>query len=153
MPPHRLTVRDYMTPDPIAVEQSTSLEEAQRTMRERGIRHLPIVDGGALVGVLSERDVHLARSLRAVDHAQLEAGEAMTKNPITCTSTMALGEVARLMENFRCGSMLVVDDGRLVGIFTTVDAMRALAEMVEEKEGRDEADALGFAAAFAGSAR
>ena len=136
----RETVGKYMTPNPIAIEKKTKLEDAQRLMREHGIRHLPVVEEGRLVGILSDRDINLSRSLRAVDHEVTEVGDAMTRNPVTYASTTPLRDVARLMAQFRCGSTLIVDSGRLVGIFTTVDALRALAELVEDKDARDLAE-------------
>ena len=128
------TVGKHMTANPLAIEKTKKLEEAQRLMREHGIRHLPVVDGGKLCGILSDRDVHLTRSLRAVDHGTMLVGDAMTPNPVSYTSTTPLKDVAQLMSQFRCGSILVVDQGRLVGIFTTVDALRVLADKIEENE-------------------
>ena len=128
------SIGHYMTSNPLTVEGGERLEAAQSLMRERGIRHLPVVDDGVLVGILSDRDVHFSRSLRTMDPTELLVRDAMTPSPLTLTPRMPLREVAMMMAQFRCGSVLIVDQGQLVGIFTTVDALRVLAELLAETE-------------------
>ena len=124
------TIGQYMTPRPISTEAQTSLFDAGRIMTSHGIRHLAVMENGKLVGILSERDLHFALSLKGVNPANLRVADAMTPDLITFPSSTALEEVASVMARRRSGSALVVDDGNLVGIFTTVDGMRMLSQLI-----------------------
>jgi acetoin utilization protein AcuB len=128
------TVEEFMTPTPISIPHDQPLSLALHTMREHRIRHLPVLQGEALVGVLSERDVALASSLRELDVATLRAEEAMTPVVYTVAPDARLDRVAADMAEHRYGSAFVVTEGnRVVGIFTTVDACRALAELLHTR--------------------
>ena len=129
------TVGKHMTHAPLCVERTAKLEDAHRMMREHGIRHLPVVEGERLVGIVSDRAIHFSRSLRTRNQDDILVQQAMTEDPVTYPSSTPLADVAQMMAQFRCGSALIVDDGKLVGIFTTVDALRALAEFASAREG------------------
>lgn len=131
----------YMTPSPLSINKDVKLVDAMRLMRQHAIRHLPVVDGAQVVGILSERDIHFARSLRTVDPQGLRVEDAMTPNPVTYPPEAPLREVAFLMANSRAGSAVIIDKGRLVGIFTTVDALRVLAVLLIQLEGHRKTDA------------
>jgi acetoin utilization protein AcuB len=140
MPRH--TIRRYMTVNPHAVSSRHTLAEAHQTMRERGVRHLPVVDDGKLQGVVSQRDLYLLETLRGVDAARELVEEAMSSEPFVVGPDAALDEVAEAMAVHRHGSALVVEKTALVGIFTTTDALRALVALLrrsrkgaEEEEG------------------
>jgi acetoin utilization protein AcuB len=134
------TVRDYMSSSPITVGQTQSLAAAHRLMRENGIRHLPVLEGGELVGILSQRDLHLVETLRDVDPATVLVEEAMTPDPYTVGPRVHLTTVMRHMAEHRQGSAVVIDGGKVVGVFTTVDALRAAADLLGPPHGlaRDE---------------
>lgn len=129
----RRTIRSFMTLDPVVISSDRSLAEAHRLMRERGIRHLPVVDRGALVGVVSQRDLYLLETLRGVDPAADLVGEAMTPQPYAVAPDAPLEEVARVMAERKYGSAVVVERGSVVGLFTTVDALRALASVISRR--------------------
>ena len=74
-------IRDYMSPVPIMIEVSRSMAEALELMAEHGIRHLPVLDRGHLIGVLSERDLYRFESQKRVDPEVMSVGEAMTPEP------------------------------------------------------------------------
>ena len=131
---HRIPlIKSVMTAFPFAVRASASLSEAQKMMEEHNIRHLPVIQKGNLVGVLSEKDLRSARdphtgklaSDRTV--ADLYDGDALVVD---------LGErldtVLEKMETRRTGSALVVKEGRLAGIFTTMDVCRFLRRLLRE---------------------
>ena len=120
------TVQEHMTPDPVTVDAGTSVAAAAQLMRERNIRHLPVLEGGRLVGVLSERDVHVARGLRSLNLEKARVDMIMMAPPVVMTPDSPLSDVAAHMVDKRAGSVLVVHEGRLVGIFTSQDALHAL---------------------------
>ena len=124
-------VRRYMTPEPVVTKSSRTLWDAHQLMRERGVRHLPVVDDGRLVGIVSQRDLYLLETLRGVDIATETVDEAMTADPYTVDPTTSVAEVAHTMAEHRYGSAVVVDRGEVVGVFTTTDALRALAGLIQ----------------------
>jgi acetoin utilization protein AcuB len=126
---NKQTVRRYMTPSPIVIGSGRSVAEAHQAMRERAIRHLPVVDDGRLVGVVSQRDLYLMETLRGADGWE-RVGEAMTPDPYAVAPDAALDEVAREMGEHKYGCAVVVERGAVIGLFTTTDALRALSEVL-----------------------
>lgn len=124
-----LTVGHFMTRTPHTVGCNQPLAVAHKIMNEHGIRHLPVLDTGKLVGVVSQRDLHFLETLRDVDPRAVKVSEAMNAEVLTVTARTTLHRAAEEMFERRLGSAVVVDaKGRVVGMFTTVDALRALAE-------------------------
>jgi acetoin utilization protein AcuB len=123
-----------MTPAPSTVPRNESVSVAHRLMREAGIRHLPVLDGTAVIGVLTERDVLLIESLPGVNPTDMRVEEAMVPEPYEVTPEAALAEVVATLLDRRIGSAIVVDEGRVVGVFTTVDALRALSDLLQRPE-------------------
>jgi acetoin utilization protein AcuB len=126
----RYTVDRFMTADPVTISSDRTLAEAHRLMREKQIRHLPVVDAGKLVGVVSQRDLYLLETLKGVNPDEERVEEAMTAEPYAIARDAALEEVATVMAENKYGSAVVVDRGTVVGLFTTVDALRALASVL-----------------------
>lgn len=125
-----ITVANYMTADPRCIGLREPLTAAHRLMREHGIRHLPVLDEkGHLAGLLSERDLSLLETLRSVDPRQEPVSEAMSAPVYAVPPDAALAVVAHEMEANRYGSAVVVQAGRVVGLFTTTDALRALVHL------------------------
>ncbi len=130
------TVQKFMTVGPLVIEKDRTLEEAHRLMRERNIRHLPVVDGPRLVGVVSQRDLYLLETLRGVDPVSEIVEEAMTPDPFTVAPSAPLDEVAAAMAEHKYGCAVVLDRGAVIGLFTTVDALRALASVLRRRKVR-----------------
>jgi acetoin utilization protein AcuB len=105
-------------------------------MREHRIRHLPVLQAGHVVGVVSERDLAWIESLDDTRKESLTVDEAMTPYPYVARPDTSLAEVARTMAAGKFGATLVVEHGQLLGVFTTTDAMRALAEALEPNGAR-----------------
>jgi CBS domain-containing protein len=126
----RYTVARFMTADPVAISSDRTLAEAHRLMREKSIRHLPVVDDGRLVGLVSQRDLYLLETLQGVDPDEERVEEAMTAEPYTVSPDASLEEVATAMAQHKYGSAVVVSAGAVVGLFTTIDALRALATVL-----------------------
>ncbi len=126
-----LTIDSLMTRSPHTVGLTVPLADAKRLMTEYGIRHLPVLDAGALVGLLSERDVQLAESLARFDVKSLVVEDAMSQAPYAVSPGTSLAEVAREMAQRKLGSAVVMEGAKVVGVFTTTDGMRALAALLE----------------------
>jgi acetoin utilization protein AcuB len=124
------TVADFMTRSPHSIGMNQSLEEAHRLMRDYRIRHLPVLDGGELVGLVSERDLHLLETFRDVNAAKVTVEEAMTSDPYVVPPNTPLTQVALEMWKNKYGSAVVMEGDRLAGVFTTIDALGALATII-----------------------
>jgi acetoin utilization protein AcuB len=128
-----ILVEEFMTPAPYTIGQEQPLSLAHRMMREHGIRHLPVLHGGKLVGVLSQRDLHFIETLRDVDPEQVLVSEAMSADTYAVGPRSSLRAVAAEMADHHYGSAVVVDKGHVIGILTTVDGMRALSRLLAER--------------------
>ena len=120
-----------MTPDPAVVAPSDNVASALALMDSLRVRHLPVVDAGTLVGIVSDRDL-LARSGHGVlggggDGAHDAVGEVMRRDPITAAPDDPIVAAATELSVHRIGCLPVVDAGKLVGIVTETDLLRLLA--------------------------
>ncbi len=127
------TIQRYMTPAPHTIGAEQSLTKAHERMRELGIRHLPVLRGNQLVGIVSDRDVALITALDNVDPALVLVADAMTSDVLTVSPDAPLDEVATLMAERKSGSVVVEQNHKVVGIFTTVDGMTALADLLHTR--------------------
>ncbi|MBL9006825.1 MAG: CBS domain-containing protein [Myxococcales bacterium] len=123
-----------MTAMPLTVRPDLSLSAADKLMHEHNIRHLPVLSGGRLVGLVSQRDVRLIETLRDVDPKVVSVEEAMSQDIYEISPETPLEEVASNMASHKYGSAVVVEGGKVVGIFTTVDAMKALVELLHGRK-------------------
>jgi len=124
-----------MSTTPISIGKAQTLADAQKVMQSEGIRHLPVLDGGRLLGMLTDRDVHLIESLKGVDPTKVLVEDAMSQNAFSVAPETPLDEVVSTMADRKYGSAVVLDGNRLVGILTTVDVCRALAELLTTRLG------------------
>lgn len=122
-----------MTTAPHTIGAEQTLAKAHELMREHGIRHLPVLTGGKLVGVISDRDLRLVESLKDVDPKTLRVDEAMTTDVVGVAPDLALDEVVQTMGAKKIGSVVVMQNQKVVGIFTTVDLCRAFAELLQTR--------------------
>ena len=127
------TVQKYMTYVPQSIGYDQTIDKARDFMRKLHIRHLPVLKGGELVGVITDRDINLVLGFNDVDAKTLKVDEAYTPDPYFTKPTAPLNEVVALMAEKKYGCAIVVDNGKLVGIFTEVDAYKALAELLETR--------------------
>ena len=127
------TVQKYMTTAPHTVRPDLTLAAADKIMHEHGVRHLPVLKGGQLVGLLSQRDIRLIESFKDVDAANVQVVEAMSQDIYEVPPTVYLDEVVTTMAEHKYGSAIVVQNNEVVGMFTTVDACRVLAEVFETR--------------------
>jgi acetoin utilization protein AcuB len=120
-------MRDVMTPSPQTIESDQKLDRAHRMMQECGVRHLPVIRGGKLAGVVTQRDLYFLESISGVDIAVDKVGDAMTPDAYTVRPDESLRDVAQTMAEHKYGCAVVVDGERILGIFTVTDALRHIA--------------------------
>jgi acetoin utilization protein AcuB len=139
-----VTAGDLMTPDPMTVTPEASIAEVWDLMRERDVRHVPVVQGGTVVGMLSDRDLgrlDIARVLTAQGAAALRQEletpivKIMSSDVIVVEPETELDEVVELLLEHKVGALPVVqaDTREIVGIVSYIDVLRELYEMLEEE--------------------
>lgn len=125
-------IEKVMTPMPYTVGLKIPLNTALNMMREHRIRHLPVQEAGKLVGVLTDRDLKLVMSLQA-GSGELTVEDAMTPDPYCATPQTPLDHVTDEMAEHKYGCVIVQqENGKVVGIFTAIDALRILGEKLKE---------------------
>lgn len=124
-------VSKFMTKSPRTVTPETALSDARDIMAEDQIRHLPVVKGGRVVGIVSARDVLVVEDLRVFASFDTTVAAAMAAEPISVPPDTAVGHVVKTMAKAAIGAVLVVEDDHLVGIFTDVDAVKLLARILD----------------------
>ncbi len=139
-----MLVREWMTPDPVTIGPDTPVLEAIKLLKEKGFRRLPIVEGGRLVGIVTDKDLKDAMPSKATTLSvwelnyllsKLTVSEVMAKPVITVQADEPLEEAALLMEEYKVGGLPVLEGDRLVGMITITDVLRAFIEVMGMKEG------------------
>jgi acetoin utilization protein AcuB len=125
-----------MTPTPHTIGPTRSLAVARKMMADNQVRHLPVLDGGHIVGLLSERDLFLVESLPGVNPTDVRVEEAMVQNVFTAEPDTPIGEVVATMIERKLGSTVICEGEQVVGVFTTIDALQALHVLLEKPERR-----------------
>ena len=135
-----MLIAERMTRTPITITPDTSVPEALRLMRDKKVRRLPVLDAhGALVGIVSDKDLLLVAPSPATTLAiweitellsKLKVAEVMTRNVITVTEDTPLEEAARIMADRKIGGLPVMSAGRLAGIITETDLFKAFLQML-----------------------
>jgi acetoin utilization protein AcuB len=131
-------VRELMTREPLSVSLDTPVVDARRTMLEHRFRHLLVTDGGRLAGIITDRDIRLnlpspatSLSVWEINYllARMTVASVMTTGVITVDPERDAVEAARIMLDHKIGALPVVDAGRVVGIMTETDILRAFATL------------------------
>ena len=131
-----LPVDEFTTPNPVTAREEQSIDELRQIMHDCGVRHLPVVRDGKVVGVVSDRDVRVAQGLGTEHRFQVRAADIMATDPVMVPASMPLDRVAFTMSDRKIGSVIVnEDDGEFLGIFTVTDALNALIEI--SRAGRE----------------
>jgi acetoin utilization protein AcuB len=146
-----MLVQDVMQRIVTTVTPETALPEAIKLASQRGIRHLPVVDGTEVVGIVSDRDLKRAMASSATSlevHElrylldRLKVAEIMTRGVITIGPTFPLEQAARLMVQEKIGAVPVVDEGRLVGIVTETDVLTLFVQAMGAGEPSSRLDVV-----------
>lgn len=130
----RPDVSRYMTISAYAISCDQPAAAARELMDGHGIRHLPVTQGGSVIGVVSQRDIAFLEKLPGSRAQTMAVETVMTPDPYVVTADALLEDVTRHMAENKIGSAVVVDGERLVGMFTTVDALRALADFLSKSD-------------------
>ena len=125
-------IQEFMTKHPHTIGQEQTLAVAHQMMREHKVRHLPVLHGSHLVGIVSQRDLFLVETLKDVQPETMLVSEAMTEVPMAVSPEDSLVMVSEEMATKKYGAAVVVEHGKVVGIFTTVDALRALSVVLKQ---------------------
>lgn len=140
---HMHSIATLMTPFPHSVTPETTVAEAQMIMSEGGFRHLPVLRNHEVVGLLSARDLDVARLLVALEakgeDEPTRVGALCARPVFSVDLHASLGETLRTMAKEQFGSAVVTREGRLAGIITSVDVCRALADFVDPPTDDDHA--------------
>jgi acetoin utilization protein AcuB len=139
-----MVVKERMKRDPVTVKKDDSFRYALKLIRKEGIRHLPVLDGKRLVGIITDRDLRQSAPSPAttlevhelnylLERLKIEA--IMTKKVITVSPDSSLLAAAKLLLAHKIGCLPVVEQEELVGIITEGDLLRAIVEMQERVEG------------------
>jgi acetoin utilization protein AcuB len=125
-----MNVRDIMTTNVVTVPSNTSIAEAKRIMAAHRIRRLPVVDKGKLVGIVTEHRLESVSPSKATSLTVWELSyllekttvkEIMERDVITCSPDMSAEESLALAQGHKVGALVVVEDGKVVGISSTND--------------------------------
>ncbi len=135
-----LKVQDIMTRDPVTVEADWPVRKARDLARELGLRRMPVLDGGTLVGIITDRDLRVIETISGAASfvekyhdflmRTISVRQAMTPDPHTVVPDTDLVEVARMTRDLRVGGLPVVEDGLLVGMITRTDLIGLLIDLL-----------------------
>ncbi|WCO00702.1 CBS domain-containing protein [Psychroserpens ponticola] len=134
----RTPVSAIMTKNIIAVNRTDDLETAEKLFKQHHIRHIPVVSGDVIIGMLSYTDLLRISFADAVNENETEVdtvvynmftiNQVMSKNVVTISSEVTIKEVAELLAKNEFHALPVVDEGQLVGIVTTTDLINYLID-------------------------
>lgn len=127
------TLQKYMTTNPHSVGSDQALKIAAEMMDKYRIRHLPVMDAGKVVGILTDRDIKLALSFQDINPKETKVSDIAKEEVYVASPSSKLEEVVGYMADRKLGSAVVMDNGKLVGIFTAVDALTTLSDVLHER--------------------
>ncbi len=134
-----MNVQKIMTTDLVTIQADDSVERAVQVCEEAGIRHLPVLEGNELIGIITQNDIRHATPSpigEAGEEAHREflatpVRKVMKRAPITARPNQKLRDVVRLMVENKIGAVPIVSAGRLVGIVSELDALRCLLQILD----------------------
>jgi acetoin utilization protein AcuB len=136
-----MLVEDVMSRALVTIDPEETLRAAFDLLLKNRIRHLPVVDGSGLVGIVTDRDVKRATPsvLSGIDRGEYDhvlettkVAQFMTRDPVTVTPKTGLKAAVEIFLKRRVGALPVVDDGRLVGILSDTDIMHVAFDLLPD---------------------
>ena len=138
-----MLVRKKMQKDLVTIAKGERMTIAKKILQEKNIRHLPVVDGKKLIGLVTNMDIRKAEAspatsleIRELHYLldKLTVGEIMTRNVITISPDISVEEATTLLHDNKIGCLPVIEDGNLVGLLTEGDVMEVLIDVMGMKE-------------------
>ena len=132
-----MTVRDFMAKNPQVLGRNETLDLADDIMTMGRIRHLPILDDGELVGIISQRDMFRSAAVTALGFLEdtqkaliktIRIKEIMTEKVVTISPDATVKDAARVMLDKKIGCLPVLEGRKLIGIITETDILRYVME-------------------------
>jgi CBS domain-containing membrane protein len=132
-----VTVKELMTKSPATLDQNETLDLAEDIMHLGRIRHMPVLEDGKLVGIISQRDLFRSALITALGFGRktsrtliksIRIKEIMTRKVVAIGPDVNIKIAARQMTEKQIGCLPVLDDGHLIGIITESDILRYVAE-------------------------
>jgi acetoin utilization protein AcuB len=124
------TVGALMTAQPLTIGRKQSLATAHRLMRDNRVRHLPVLEHGELIGVVTQRDLYFLETIRGIDIDEDLVEDAMTTDTYAVAPDLSISAVTKHMARNRYGCAVVLERGKVAGIFTATDALRLVSTLV-----------------------
>lgn len=143
-------VRDFMSSPPVTIPATARLLDAAMTLRSSAIRHLLIIDGNRVIGIISDRDIQRCAPSRLVPITEEKynaifentpLASVMTREPQSISPDALLADAAAILQEGKVGCLPVVENGNLVGIITRYDLMAALLHVLNGENGSVSSDA------------
>lgn len=122
-----MKVKNWMVSDLITITPDKTVEDALQIMKLHSIRHLPVVEGDSLKGLVTESSL---RAYLSPEKQKLPLREVMIINPVTIDPETSIDEAARLIYKYKIGGLPVVSKGKLTGIITVTDILEAFIELM-----------------------
>jgi acetoin utilization protein AcuB len=123
-----------MTREVVTVSPTDTVADALELIRSHNIRHLPVMDAGRLVGVVTDRDLRLAISPDGRNAPEIPVEDVMSSSPITVAPGTPIETAAEILTEHRIGCIPVLEDGELVGILAESDLLRAFVELMSGRQ-------------------
>lgn len=124
-----MIVANYMTRNPITIAPNTGVGEALSIMRQKNVRHLPVVENGKVLGIITDKDIN--GCLDPTLLSDLTMADIMTRNPVVIQENTTIQDAARLIFNKKTTGLLIIKNGQLTGIVTLADMLKVLVEILD----------------------
>lgn len=131
-----MKISKWMTRTPHSVGKEQTLAVAHQLMRDHGLRHLPVLEGGKLVGILSQRDLYFLETIAGVNTAVDCVEDAMSLDVYSVGPDAPVDQVVANMAKHKYGCAVVCERGHVIGVFTTTDALQLLADRLRREPQR-----------------
>lgn len=125
------TIKEAMTPCPHSIGPDQSISKAREIMRQHAFRHLPVQKGGQLIGIVTSRDIDFMLAMEKRDASTFSVEDAYMPDPYIVDPSTPLADVTAYLGETKIGCALIVEEGKLVGVYTTVDACRDFSRLLK----------------------
>lgn len=123
-----MKVKNWIRKNPITVERSTLLQEANQLMKKHNIRHLPVMEDSELVGFITESDLRQFSFPSMVE--EIPVHQVMLTNPLKIDANASIETAAKIMHDSKIGGLPVLEGGKLIGVITASDCLSAFIEVM-----------------------